>query len=61
MKNLQIKTFTYNSYLLIILKDNLMLKIIKMQTNNTLIFKDVKFLTKKQMKIDKAGFLIKLA
>ena len=38
-----------------------MLKIIKMQTNNTLVFKDVKFLTKKQMKIDKAGFLIKLA
>ena len=47
MKNLQMKIFTYNSCLLVTLKDNHALEIIKMQTNNTLIFGDVKFLIKK--------------
>ena len=46
MKNLQIKTFMYNSCLLVILKDNHTLKIIGMQIDNTLIFGDVKFLTR---------------
>ena len=60
VKNLQIKTFTYNSCLLIMLKDNHVLGIIKMQTNNTLIFRNVKFLIREQMEIDKAKFLTKL-
>ena len=47
IKNLQIKTFTYNPYLLITLKNNYALEIIKMQINNTLILGDAKFLTKK--------------
>jgi len=47
MKNLQMETFTYDPCLLIMSKDNHMLKIIKMQINDTLIFKDIKFLMKK--------------
>ena len=46
MKNLQMKAFTYNLYLLITLKDNHTLGIIEMQINDTLILEDVKFLTK---------------
>ena len=41
------KTFIYDLYLLIIIRDNYMLRIIEMQINNTLIFRDAKFLTKK--------------
>ena len=44
VKNLQIKTFTYDSYLLIMLRDNHALGIIRMQIDNTLIFGDVEFL-----------------
>ncbi len=61
MKNLQIKIFIYNLYLLVITKGNYTLGIIEMQINNILIFGNAKFLTRKQMKIDKAGFLTKLA
>ena len=55
------KTFTYNPYLLVITRDNHALGIIRMQINNILIFGNAKFLTRKQMKIDKAKFLTKLA
>ena len=37
----------YNPYLLIMLKDNYTLRIIKMQTNDILIFGNVEFLTRK--------------
>ena len=47
VKNLQMETFIYDLYLFIITKDNHALKIIKMQINNTLIFEDAKFLTRK--------------
>ena len=47
VKNLQMETFIYNLYLLIMLKDNHMFKIIKIQIDNILIFGDVKFLIKK--------------
>tara|TARA_R110002060_G_scaffold1346_7_gene2766 strand:+ start:3855 stop:3989 length:135 start_codon:yes stop_codon:yes gene_type:complete len=42
------------------LKDNHALEIIEMQINNILIFGNAKFLTKKQIEIDKAKFLTKL-
>ena len=38
-----------------------MLGIIRMQINNTLIFKNAKFLMRKQMEIDRVGFLTKPA
>jgi len=41
------KTFTYDLCLLVISKDNYALRIIGMQINDTLIFEDVKFLTRK--------------
>ena len=56
---LQIKTSTYDPYLLITFKDNLEIKIIRMQINNTLILGYIKFLAKKQVKINKTKFLIK--
>ena len=53
--------FIYNPYLLITSKDNHALGIIRMQIDNTLIFRNIKFLIKKQIKINKAGFLIEIA
>jgi len=47
MKNLQMKTFIYNLCLLITSRNNHVLKIIGMQTNDTLILGNAKFLTKK--------------
>ena len=47
MKNLQMKTFTYNLCLLIIFKDNPEIGIIRMQTNDILILGDTKFLARK--------------
>ena len=61
VKNLQMKTFIYNLYLLITLRDNHTLGIIEMQIDNILIFGDAKFLMREQTEIDKAKFLIKLA
>ena len=61
VKNLQMKIFTYDLYLLITLKNNHALGIIKMQINNILIFRDAEFLIKEQIEIDKAGFLTKSA
>ena len=51
----------YDPYLLVTTKDNYTLKIIGMQINDILIFKDAEFLIKEQMKIDKAKFLTKPA
>ena len=60
VKNLQMEIFIYDSCLLVIIKDNHTLGIIRMQINDTLIFRDVKFLMRKQMEINKAEFLTKL-
>ena len=60
VKNLQMKTFTYDLCLLIMIKDNYALGIIGMQINDTLIFGNAEFLIREQMEIDKARFLIKL-
>jgi len=54
------ETFTYNLCLLITFKDNLEIMIIRMQTNDTLILGDIKFLVKKQVKIDRVEFSMKL-
>jgi len=54
------KTFTYNLCLLITFKDNPKIEIIKMQIDNILILGDIEFLIKKQVEINKVGFLIKL-
>jgi len=51
----------YDLYLLIISTNNLKIRIIRMQIDNTLILGDTKFLAKKQAEIDKAGFSTKLA
>ena len=61
IKNLQMKTSTYDSCLLITSINNPKIRIIRMQTNDTLILGDIKFLAKKQAKIDKAGFSTKPA
>ena len=55
------KISTYNLCLLVTIKGNHTLGIIRMQTNNTLIFGDAKFLIKEQTEINKVGFLTKLA
>ena len=47
MKNLQMKIFTYDLYLLIMFKDNLEIGIIGMQIDDTLILGDIEFLARK--------------
>ena len=46
VKNLQMETFTYDSYLLIIFKDNFEIGIIKIQINNILILGNMEFLVR---------------
>ena len=55
------ETSTYDSCLLITSTDNSEIGIIEMQTDDTLILGNTKFLAKKQAEIDKAGFSMKPA
>ncbi|PVH83472.1 hypothetical protein DL98DRAFT_615736 [Cadophora sp. DSE1049] len=59
VENLQMETSTYDSYLLISIKESSEFGIVGMQTDDTLILGDDSFIIKEQEEIAKAGFLTK--